>query len=199
MNNVTIMGRLTADPVIRYTKDNKPVANFTLADNGRNDKTLFLRCTAFNEKQANFVQQYLTKGTKVVATGRLESDEYTDKNGQKVYNIGLTVTSVEFAESKPQNSQPEQTQQPFAQGQPFTQPMQQPFAQGQPFGQPMQQPFGMAPVQNAGQQPMAAPFNPALNPAPMAAVQPTGMQGNPMTAMPGQPADPAYSMELPFN
>lgn len=206
MNNITASGRLTADPTINYTQNNKPVANFSIADNGRNDKPLFLRCTCLNEKQATFAQQYLTKGTKVIVSGRLEPDDYTDRNGQLVHNIVLMINNIEFAESKSQNSQPRQQNQPQNQGQ--QNPNQNGVYQQPPFQQnnmngAMQQPTANGnPMMNAQGTPgipgmnTSAPGMPPMN-------QPVGMQGNPMAAMPpvgGQGGfGNMYDPNLPFS
>lgn len=184
MNNITASGRLTADPIINYTQNNKPVANFSIADNGRNDKPLFIKCTCLNERQATFAQQYLSKGTKVIVTGRLESDDYTDKNGQLVHNTVLMVNTIEFAESKPQNNQQN------GQNQQQTQPVQN---QNGPFQQPGQ--YAQNPNMNGMMQQPVANNNPMMNTPGMPGMngpvsgmptvnQPVGMQGNPMAAMP---------------
>lgn len=51
-------------------------------------------------KQAEFAEKYLHKGTKVVVSGRVENNNYTGKDGQKVYGMRFVVSQVEFAESK---------------------------------------------------------------------------------------------------
>jgi single-strand DNA-binding protein len=51
-------------------------------------------------KQAEFVEKYLHKGTKVLISGRLENNDYTNRDGQKVYSVQISVEEIEFAESK---------------------------------------------------------------------------------------------------
>ena len=51
-------------------------------------------------RQADFVEKYLRQGTKVVVTGRIQNDNYTNKDGQKVYSVQIIVEEIEFAESK---------------------------------------------------------------------------------------------------
>ncbi len=51
-------------------------------------------------KQAEFVERYLHKGTKVVLSGRVQNDNYTNKDGQMVYSVRIMVDEIEFAESK---------------------------------------------------------------------------------------------------
>ncbi len=59
----------------------------------------FFNCTAFG-KQAEFIERYLHKGTKVVLCGRIQNDNYTNKEGQMVYSVRVMVDEIEFAESK---------------------------------------------------------------------------------------------------
>ena len=107
MNKVLLMGRLTRDPDVRYsqTDSNMAIARFSLAVDRRYKKqgdevtADFFNCTAFG-KQAEFVEKYLKKGTKIVVTGRIQNDNYTNKEGQKVYSVQIMVEEIEFAESK---------------------------------------------------------------------------------------------------
>lgn len=108
MNKVIMMGRLTRDPEVRYTNDNKAVANFTLAVDRRfkrdgDPDADFFFCTAFG-KIAEFAEKYLKKGTKIVLDGHLQNDTYTDKEGQKKTTTKIIVDSCEFAESKASQS-----------------------------------------------------------------------------------------------
>ena len=107
MNKVILMGRLTRDPEVRYSQSdsNMAIAKFSLAVDRRykkqGDETTadFFNCTAFG-KQGEFVEKYLKKGTKIVVTGRIQNDNYTNKEGQKVYSVQIMVEEIEFAESK---------------------------------------------------------------------------------------------------
>lgn len=106
MNKWIAMGRLTKDPDTRFTQTAQPmaIASFSIAvgrkfaRDGEPDADFF-NCTAFG-KQGEFVDKYLKKGTKVVITGRVQNNNYTDKNGQKVYATQILVEEIEFAESK---------------------------------------------------------------------------------------------------
>ena len=103
MNKVILMGRLTRDPEVRYSND-LAVANFSIAVDRRfkregQPEADFFDCTAFR-KTAEFVEKYLHKGTKIVLDGELQNDNYTNKEGQKVYRTRIMVNQVEFAESK---------------------------------------------------------------------------------------------------
>lgn len=107
MNKVILIGRLTREPEVRYSQgDNSmAIAKFSLAVDRRFKKhgdevtADFFNCTAFG-KQGEFVEKYLKKGTKVALTGRIQNDNYTNKEGQKVYSIQIIVEEMEFAESK---------------------------------------------------------------------------------------------------
>lgn len=103
MNEVIMMGRLTRDPEIRCSGD-IVVARFSLAVDRRFKKegqatTDFFNCSAFG-KLAKFAEDYLHKGSKMLIRGRLQNDNYTDKNGNKVYGNQIVIESMEFAESK---------------------------------------------------------------------------------------------------
>ena len=106
MNKVILMGRLTRDPDMRVAGELN-VANFSLAvdrkyqRNGEKE-TDFFNCTAFG-KQADFVDKYLKQGTKILATGRIQNDNYTNKDGQKVHSTQIMVEEIEFCESKGAN------------------------------------------------------------------------------------------------
>ena len=104
MNKVIMMGRLTKDPEIRSTQDGKTIARFSLAVDRRFKRegeadADFFNCTAFG-KTAEFTEKYLTKGTKILLTGRLQNDEWTNREGKKMTSTGIIVDELEFAESK---------------------------------------------------------------------------------------------------
>ena len=107
MNKSILMGRLTRDPEVRYsqTDSSMAIARFSLAVDRRFKKqgdevtADFFNCTAFG-KQAEFVEKYLKQGTKMVVIGRIQNDNYTNKDGQKVYSVQIMVEEIEFAESK---------------------------------------------------------------------------------------------------
>lgn len=107
MNKVILMGRLTRDPEVRYSQGDSQLAigKFSIAVDRRFKRqgdtvtADFFNCTAFG-KQAEFVEKYLKQGTKVVVTGRIQNDNYTNKEGQKVYSVQIIVEEMEFAESK---------------------------------------------------------------------------------------------------
>lgn len=115
MNKVIEMGRLTRDPEISSSNSGTTFARFSIAVDRRFKKegepdADFFNCTAFG-KTAEFVEKYLQKGTKVLVTGRLQNNNYTNKDGQKVYDVRIMVEEMEFAESKKDNSQSTQDTQ----------------------------------------------------------------------------------------
>jgi single-strand DNA-binding protein len=97
------MGRLTKDPEIRYTNSAKTVGSFSIAvdrrfkSEGQPDADFFT-CVTFG-KQAEFVEKYLKKGTKILLGGQLQNNNY-EKDGVKHYSIQILVDEIEFAESK---------------------------------------------------------------------------------------------------
>lgn len=106
MNKVILMGRLTRDPEVRYSQgaSQTVVARFSVAVDRRFKRegepdADFFNCTCFG-KQAEFVERYLHKGTKIVLSGRVQNDNYTNKEGQMVYSVRIIVDEIEFAESK---------------------------------------------------------------------------------------------------
>ncbi len=99
-----MMGRLTRDPEISSSTSGTTFARFSIAVDRRFKRegepdADFFNCTSFG-KQAEFVEKYLRKGTKVVVVGRLQNNNYTNKEGQKVYDVRIMVDEIEFAESK---------------------------------------------------------------------------------------------------
>jgi single-strand DNA-binding protein len=100
---ITVVGNLTADPELRYTQSGLAVANFTIASTPRtfdrqaNDwkdgEALFLRASCWREF-AEHVAGSLTKGSRVIATGRLKQRSYDDREGNKRTAIELEVDEI---------------------------------------------------------------------------------------------------------
>jgi single-strand DNA-binding protein len=105
MNKSIFTGNLTRDPEIRYSQGtNMAVAHFGIAVNRKFAKdgetdTDFFNCTAFG-KTAEFIEKYFHKGSRIFLTGRVQNDNYTNKNGEKVYSVQIIVEDVEFGEKK---------------------------------------------------------------------------------------------------
>ena len=108
MNHVVLMGRLTKDPEIRDTNSGKTVGSFSIAVNRRfksdgQPEADFFNCVTFG-KQAEFVEKYLHKGTKILLGGEVQNNNYKDKDGVTHYSVSIVVDEIEFAESKSQNN-----------------------------------------------------------------------------------------------
>ena len=106
MNNVSLMGRLTRDPEIKYSESSSR-ANFTLAVDRDFKKegqptADFIRCVVFGKK-AEFTEKYLHKGMKIAVTGRIQTSSY-EKDGRRYYTTDVFVEKIEFAESKAASS-----------------------------------------------------------------------------------------------
>ena len=107
LNHITIMGRLTRDPELRYTQSQTPVASFTLAvdrDFGNRDggekQTDFIDW----RQTAEFVSKYFTKGRMAVVSGRLQIRDWTDREGGKRRSAEVVVDNVYFGDSRRDNN-----------------------------------------------------------------------------------------------
>ena len=100
---ITVVGNLTADPELRYTQNGVAVANFTIASTPRmfdrasgewkDGEALFMRASVWREF-AEHVASSLTKGARVVATGRLRQRSYETKEGEKRTSVELEVDEI---------------------------------------------------------------------------------------------------------
>ncbi|MCR5144526.1 MAG: single-stranded DNA-binding protein [Lachnospiraceae bacterium] len=105
MNRVIMMGRLTADPDVRFgAGNNTQVTRFSIAVDRRfkregDPDADFFNCVTFG-KTAEFVEKYFRKGNRILIEGEVRNNNYTNKEGQKVYGTEINVNSVEFCESK---------------------------------------------------------------------------------------------------
>ena len=106
MNKLILMGRLTRDPEIRYSQGAQAlaIARFSIAVDRKfkregEPEADFFNCVAFG-KPAEFVERYLHKGIKILLTGRVQNNNYTKSDGQKVYETQVVIEEIEFAESK---------------------------------------------------------------------------------------------------
>ena len=106
MNKVILMGRLTRDPDVRYqdASDESCIARFSIAVDrrfkreGEKDADFF-NCVAFG-RTGSFVEKYIRQGTKILLTGRIQNDNYTNRQGERVYSVGIIVEEIEFGENK---------------------------------------------------------------------------------------------------
>lgn len=114
---ITVVGNLCGDPELRFTPSGAAVANFTIAstprtfdrqaNEWRDGEALFLRCSIWREAAEN-VAESLSKGTRVIAQGRLQQRSYETREGEKRSVIELAVDeigpSLTFATARPQRA-----------------------------------------------------------------------------------------------
>ena len=118
MNKVILIGRLTKDPELRYTSSNRPVTQITVAvnrtftnQNGEREAD-FINVVIW-DKQAENVAKYLTKGRLVAVEGRIQTRNYDNNEGKKVYVTEVVALSVQFLESKGSNTNVNNSSNPF--------------------------------------------------------------------------------------
>ena len=102
MNSVNLIGNMTRECELRMTSTGKPVASFTLAVNtgyGDNQQTSFINCVAWN-KQAENLEKYTSKGSKLAVTGALRQRTYENANGQKINVVEVICQSIEYLNTK---------------------------------------------------------------------------------------------------
>ncbi|CAI6329615.1 single-stranded DNA-binding protein (plasmid) [Bacillus subtilis] len=116
LNRVVLVGRLTKDPELRYTPGGKAVATFTLAINrtytnqqGEREAD-FIQCVVWKRLAEN-VANYLKKGSLAGIDGRLQTRNYENQQGQRVYVTEIICESVQFLDSKNSNNNANQSQQ----------------------------------------------------------------------------------------
>lgn len=153
---ITIVGNLTEDPTLRFTPNGVAVASFTVASTPRtfdkqtqewkDGEALFMRCSVWREAAEN-VAESLTKGMRVVVTGRLVSRSWDDKDtGQKRSVMEMQVDevgpSLRYATAKVNKTQRQGGQQGGFGGQQSQAPQSDPWAapqrsaQGGGYGEP---------------------------------------------------------------
>lgn len=108
INNVVLVGRLTKDPDLRYTQSGQAVASFTLAVNrnftnqsGEREAD-FINCVIWR-KPAETMANYAKKGTLLGVTGRIQTRNYENQQGQRVYVTEVVAENFQLLESKSQN------------------------------------------------------------------------------------------------
>lgn len=124
MNKVFLIGRLTANPELRYTQSNKAYTRFTIAVNrnfknesGETDAD-FISCVAWDNR-AETICNYVKKGHRLSIAGRIQTGTYDKEDGTRGYLTDVIVSELEFLESKskderPAPDYPEQDDDPFA-------------------------------------------------------------------------------------
>ncbi len=110
MNKIILIGRITADPELRYTNSNVPVVQFTLAvsrnfknQNGETEAD-FIKCVGYR-KTAELISTYIRKGNRLAVDGRLQVRTYDKEDGTKVTVSEVVIDAVEFVQDTRQPKQ----------------------------------------------------------------------------------------------
>jgi len=106
-NKVILAGNLTRDPQLSYTPSQTPVTEFGLAINRRwrgqdgqqREETCFVDCQCFG-RQAEIINQYMSKGRSILLEGRLHFSSWEDKTGQKRNKLRVIVERFQFLDSR---------------------------------------------------------------------------------------------------
>ena len=105
MNKVFLVGRLTRDPELRYGANNNAVMRTSLAvdrtfanQNGEREAD-FINIVAFGNR-AETMKKYLTKGSQIAVSGRIQTGSYDDKDGKRVYTTDIIIDEFQFLDSK---------------------------------------------------------------------------------------------------
>ena len=102
MNKVELIGRLTADPIIKYTEKNVAFARYTLAVNdgyNENKRTYFINMIAWGSR-AETIAKYLTKGSKIAVIGRIQKKKKKKEDGTREYTYDVYTEHLEFLDTK---------------------------------------------------------------------------------------------------
>ena len=111
MNSVILIGRLSRDPDVRYTQSQLAVARFTVAvdrpprsnqQGGEQPTANFIDVTAFG-KTAEIIERFFTKGRWIGVQGRIQNNNYTNKDGVTVYTYQVVADRIEFVGNKGQD------------------------------------------------------------------------------------------------
>ncbi|ODC04628.1 hypothetical protein BFW38_14935 [Terasakiispira papahanaumokuakeensis] len=210
INKVILVGNVGQDPEIRFTQNQQPVANMTLATNEqwndrqtgqKQERTEWHRLVVFG-RLAEVVQNYVKKGQQIYVEGKLQTRKWQDQQGQDKYTTEIVVNEMQMlggrgdaapAYGNAGQSQPAPQQNYGQQSGGYGQPQGgNPYGGGQPGGGQQ-----AAPQHNYGQPQQAAPQQPVpQQPAPQ---QPAPQQSAPQPAVPQQqaPQQAAYGQPQP--
>ena len=136
INNVTLVGRLTKDAELKYTPANQAVSQFTLAVNrtfknaNGERETDFINCVIWRQAAENFAN-FAKKGALIGITGRIQTRNYENQQGQRVYITEVIAENFQMLESRNQQQGQQQTQPQQAKQQQVKQP--DPFSGGTPM------------------------------------------------------------------
>ena len=120
-NKITIIGNLGRDPELRYTPQGTAVCDFSVAVNDRKrdkagewqDVTTWFKIT-FWGKQAENASKYLTKGRQAYIEGRLQVEEWTDRDGNNRYTLAVQGSDIQFlGEGRGESSEQSSTESSY--------------------------------------------------------------------------------------
>src|SRR4030067_1567136 len=110
INAVFMIGRLTRDPDLKYTKNGSAVCSFSIANNrtyvtcgNKKEQVLYFNCVAWG-KTGEVVAEYCKKGHRIGIEGRLLQRSWEDKNGNKRQTVEITVERIQFLQSQAKSS-----------------------------------------------------------------------------------------------
>ena len=104
VNVAVLVGRLTKDPQVNVTPNNKKVLNFTLAVNRDKENTDFINCVAW-ERTAELIGQYTHKGSQLGISGKIQTRTRKDKDDRTIYITEVWVNDIMFLDSKKEETQ----------------------------------------------------------------------------------------------
>jgi single-strand DNA-binding protein len=128
MNTVNLIGRMTADPELKYTPNGKSVLSFSMANNysyksgeEKRETVSFFNCVAWG-KAGELIAQYVKKGDRLAVSGRLQQRSWETPGGEKRYAVEVVVENFQFLQQRPAGSgqqEPPPPPQNFDQASPF--------------------------------------------------------------------------------
>jgi single-strand DNA-binding protein len=119
INHVTLIGRLTKNPELKYTQAGKSVASFSIANdktyvaNGeKKQQTSFFNCVSWG-KLGETISKYCKKGHRIGIEGRLQQRSWTDQSGQKRYAVEVVAENMQFLQARTDsNDEPKPSDEP---------------------------------------------------------------------------------------
>lgn len=113
MNVFSCVGRLGKDPEHKVNKDGVAVCSFSIAVKVSKEKDIWVKCTAWRDR-ADFAHDYLRKGQQIAVHGPIDTEEWTGQDGEKHFNLKLTVNNITLLGKKEDNAQPAERKQTVA-------------------------------------------------------------------------------------
>jgi single-strand DNA-binding protein len=108
MNSINLVGRMTKTPELRYSKEGTPVTTFTIAVNRmKKDEADFLNCVSF-KKTAENIANFTDKGSLIAVSGSIQTRNYENNEGKRVYVTEIIANQVTFLDSKKKEDKPQQ-------------------------------------------------------------------------------------------